>query len=378
METKVRFFQKPSQSFFIFGARGTGKSTWLDRQFPDALKIDLLSPEHLRQYSAWPERITELIDAHPQKTTIIIDEIQKAPALLDVIHQLIESRKGLTFICTGSSARKLKRSGSNLLAGRMLLKTLHPFMAAELGADFDLEKALTFGMLPLVLNAADPRETINTYAALYLKEEVQQEGLTRNLGQFARFLEAASFSHGSQINISQIARDCGAGRKTVEGYTQVLEDMLLAFRIPVFSRHAKRHLSQHPKFYYFDTGVFQSLRPKGPLDSHESMGGAALEGLVAQHLRALCAYQRDDAKLFYWRTKSGVEVDFILYGPETFQAIEVKNSRHVHTRDLRGLLSFKEDYPQAEGLFLYRGKERLKIKNILCSPVEEFLLQLRP
>lgn len=378
MDTKIRFFPKTPQSHFLLGPRGTGKSTWLNQHFPDALKIDLLSPNELRHYSAYPERLKELIAAHPQKSTIIIDEIQKAPALLDVIHQMIELKSNLTFICTGSSARKLKRQSSNLLAGRLLMKSTHPFMAHELGDDFILQKALTIGMLPLVWDAKDPGETLKSYAALYLKEEIQQEGLTRNIGTFARFLEVIRFSHGSQINISEIARDTSVGRKTIEGYIHILEDMLLAFRLPIFRKHAKRHLSQHPKFYYFDTGVYQSLRPKGPLDSPEFIGGAAAEGLVAQHLRAYVAYSEQDTQIFFWRTKSGLEVDFILYGPQKFCAIEVKNSSNVHSKNVKSLLSFQKDYPQAQLLLLYAGKKRIKIKGVLCLPIDEFLCSLVP
>lgn len=373
MDHKVRFFQKPPQSFFLFGARGTGKSTWLRQQFPQALTLDLLSPEHFRQYSAYPERLRDLITAHPNQTTIIIDEIQKIPALLDVIHQLIETRPQLTFICTGSNARKLKHAGSNLLAGRMLLTTLHPFMAGELGNDFDLNTSLSIGMIPLIWGSSTPEQTLQSYVSLYLKEEIQQEGLTRNIGQFARFLETISLSHGQQLNVSQIARDCSIGRKTVEGYLEILEDMLLAFRLEIFQKHAKRHLSQHSKFYFFDTGVFQTIRPKGPLDSTEFIAGAAMEGLVAQHLRAHIAYRDHTTRLFFWRTKSGVEVDFILYGEKTFQAIEVKCSNKVHAKDVKGLLAFKDDYPDAELTLIYAGKERLKIKNVLCIPANEYL-----
>ena len=377
MESVGRFFRAPRQSFFLFGPRGTGKSTWLKQYYPESVIIDLLAPELFRLYSARPERLREVTSGSKEKT-IIIDEVQKVPELLDVVHELIEKGNGLQFILTGSSARKLKRTGIDLLAGRAIIKTMHPFMAAELGETFSLSNSLQIGLVPLITNALSPQETLDSYVALYLKEEVQMEGVVRNIGAFSRFLEAASFSHGSTINVSEIARECQVKRKTVDSYLAVLEDLLLSFRVPVFSRRAKRHLISHPKFYYFDSGVFRSLRPAGPLDSSHEIDGAALEGLVAQHLRAWIAYGNKPCSLYYWRTKSGVEVDFILYGQDTFWAIEVKNSAKVNHKMLKGLAAFQEDYPEAQTLFLYRGNERLLINNTICLPCEEFLRNLVP
>ncbi|MEA1922925.1 MAG: ATP-binding protein [Pseudomonadota bacterium] len=377
MESVSRFFRAPRQSFFLFGPRGTGKSTWLKQYYPESVVIDLLAPELFRLYSARPERLREVVSGSNEKT-IIIDEVQKVPELLDVVHELIEEGNGFQFILTGSSARKLKRTGIDLLAGRAIVKTMHPFMAAELGDTFSLVKSLQIGLVPLITNALSPQETLDSYVALYLKEEVQMEGVVRNIGAFSRFLEAASFSHGSTINVSEIARECQVKRKTVDNYLAVLEDLLLSFRVPVFSRRAKRHLISHPKFYCFDSGVFRSLRPAGPLDSSHEIDGAGFEGLVAQHLRAWIAYSNKPCNLYYWRTKSGVEVDFILYGQETFWAIEVKNSAKVSHAMLKGLTAFQEDYPEAQTLFLYRGNERLLINNTICLPCEQFLRNLVP
>lgn len=378
METKIRFFQDPKQSFFLFGPRGTGKSTWVKQHLGNALIIDLLAPEVYRPYSAKPERLREVAEAQKPGDCIVIDEIQKLPQLLDVVHQLMELRAGWRFVLTGSSARKLKRSGVDLLAGRAVVKTMHPFMAAELGDAFSLEEALTLGMVPLVVDAVSPKEAIGAYVALYLREEVQMEGLVRNMGNFSRFLESISFAHGAVLSISDVARDCQVNRKTVEGYVSILEDLLLAFRVPIFTKRAKRHVSSHPKFYYFDAGVFRSVRPAGPLDAPQEIDGAALEGLVAQHLRAWNAYRGDTCKLYFWRTKSGNEVDFVVYGEDTFCAIEVKNTAKIHAKMLNGLCAFKEDYPKAQTCLLYRGKERIKIRNILCLPCEEFLMNLVP
>ena len=380
MELVRRFFDPPSGSFFLFGPRGTGKSTWLRQTYPDAIYVDLLDQEAFRTYLVRPERLGEVIAGQPGAGTVIVDEIQKAPALLDEVHRLMEAEggRGVRFILTGSSARKLRRGGTDLLAGRAVHKTMHPFMAAELGERFNFARSLELGMLPLVLAAADPPETLRSYASLYLREEVQAEGLVRQVGNFARFLEAMSFSHASVLNASQVARECQVNRKTVEGFIEVLEDLLLGFRLPVFSRRAQRQLVQHPKFYYADVGIFRSVRPRGPLDRPEEVGGACMEGLVAQHLRAWIAYGKGERSLHYWRTKAGLEVDFVVYGEDTFLAIEVKRSRSVSRRDVRPLIAFREDYPQATGCLLYGGRERLRINGVLCLPCEEFLRELRP
>ncbi len=380
MDIVDRFLIAPRDSFFLFGPRGTGKSTWLKGSFPEALFVDLLDPETYRDYVGRPERLRALADGTPGASRVVIDEIQKVPALLDVVHQLIEerSRRPLQFILTGSSSRKLRRSGVDLLAGRVLLKTLHPFLAAELGSRFNLERSLHSGLLPLVLAAKEPEETLKSYVSLYLREEVQAEGLVRNIGSFSRFLEAMTFSHASLLNVSEVARECQAGRKAVEGFVEMLEDLLLGFRLQVFTRKAKRHLVQHPKFYFMDAGIYRSLRPKGPLDAPPEISGAALEGLVAQQLRAWIAYGRTDRQLSFWRTESGVEVDFIVYGPDAFLAVEVKSSRRVASKDVRPLKAFLEDYPQAQACLLYGGRERLRLDGIRCIPCGEFLSRLKP
>lgn len=380
MEFVTRLFSKPRGSFFLFGPRGTGKSTWLRRNIPEALSIDLLEPESYRTFLARPERLEQLVEGDPRVEIVVIDEVQKVPSLLDLVHRLIEANghRRLQFVLTGSSARKLKRTGVDLLAGRLLLKTLHPFMAAELGEKFNLPRSLQLGMMPLVLGSADPEETLKSYISLYLREEVQMEGLVRNIGAFSRFLEALSFSHGSLLNTAQVARECQAGQKTVEGYLQVLEDLLLGFRLNVFTRRARRQLIAHPKFYYFDAGVFRTLRPKGPLDRPEEIGGACLEGLAAQHLRAWIAYGGGDCGMSFWRTRAGTEVDFVLYGKDCFAALEVKSAKTVYNRDVQPLVAFLEDYPGADACLLYMGKERIKINGVRCLPLEQFLRELIP
>lgn len=373
-----RFFTPPQKSFFLFGPRGTGKSTFIQHHYPDALFIDLLFPDVLRNYLARPEFLENVLEAKTGVKTVVIDEVQKAPALLSVIHALIERKKGIQFILTGSSARKLKRTGSDLMAGRALRMNLHSFMAGEVAPYFKLENALQLGMLPLLAGDPQAQATLNSYVDLYLREEIFAEGLVRNLESFARFLEIASFSHGSVVNLSNISRECQVKRKTVENYMEILEELLLAYRLPIFDNRAQRDMSTHPKFYLFDAGVFTTLRPKGPLDRPEEIEGAALEGLVGQHLMAWKDYTEEKYSLSFWRTRSGSEVDFVLYGEKGLWGIEVKNTARVNSADLRGLKAFKKEYPIAKTMLLHRGKEEWMEDGILCRPCENFLLSLKP
>jgi len=290
----------------------------------------------------------------------------------------MEEKKYHQFILTGSSSRKLKRTGADLLGGRALNCTLHPFMAAELEKHFDFSSVLKYGMLPLIFQNPNPASGLQAYIDLCLHEEIQMEGWVRNLDNFSRFLEAISFSHGSLLNITNISRECEVKRKTVENYIEILEDLLLAFQIDVFTKRAKRELSNHPKFYLFDAGVFSALRPKGILDTPEEIDGIALEGLVAQHLRAWTEYSAQKCGLYFWRTRSGLEVDFILYGENIFYAIEVKHAKKIYSKDIKSLKAFLQDYPMAKAILLYCDNERIEQDGILCMPCKEFLLQLKP
>lgn len=373
-----RYFNAPDQGYFLFGPRGSGKSTFLKAVYPDAVYIDLLIPDVQRKYQARPETIIELVHANKSATTYIFDEIQKVPELLSAIHSLIEENRELQFILTGSSARKLKRSSTNLLAGRVLLRNMHPFMLSEMGSQADFNNALEFGLLPLISLASDPSDTLNAYISLYIREEVQYEGFIRSIGNFSRFLEVISFSHASLLNISNVARECQVERKVVENYITILEDILLAKRLNVFSKRAQRALISHPKFYLFDTGVFKTLRPKGPLDSPHEIDGAALEGLVFQHLTAWNEYAGNPFALYFWHSRGGVEVDFILYGEQGIFAFEVKNSNKIRSNDLRSLREFRNDYPTSHLILLYRGSDRLQKGDVLCLPCEEFLTTLKP
>jgi predicted AAA+ superfamily ATPase len=279
---------------------------------------------------------------------------------------------------TGSSSRKLRRSVSDLLGGRALLRQMGPFMASELKGNFSVAKAVKTGLIPLIWESTDPQQRLLDYLQLYLKEEVQAEGLVRQIGDFARFLEIASFSHASVWTTMDISRESSVKRSTVDNYLQILEDLLLAFTIPVFTRRAKRRLISHPKFYFFDAGVYRILRPQGILDNSQEIEGLGLEGLVAQHLRSWTLAQNQPHTLSFWRTETKVEVDFIIYGPKGFWAIEVKRSPNLGPDDARGLMTFKEEYPEATCLFVVLGKRRESYRGFPVVPVEEFLLGIHP
>lgn len=373
-----RVFKEPHTSYFLFGPRGTGKSTMTEKNHPDALLIDLRKADMRYRLTANPDVLIELVSAQPDEKTIIIDEIQKIPELLSIVHLLIEKKRGWKFILTGSSARKLKRQGVDLLGGRALRKVLHPFMACELKEQFNFDDALMYGLLPLRFSYTDYRAALHAYIDLYIDEEVKMEGLIRHFEPFSRFLQVMSLTHGSILNVTNITRECQVKRTTVTNWIAILEDLLVCFQINIFSQRAKRELSSHPKFYFFDTGVYRALRPQSIKDSESEVNGAGLEGLVAQHLVAWKDYTTKKHEIFFWRTRSGVEVDFVILGPLGFWAIEVKNAEKIRNEDLGSLSAFHEDNPDAKTILLYRGKERLFKNNILCVPCEDFLKALCP
>lgn len=373
-----RLIKPPKESFFLFGPRGVGKSTWLAHVYPNSLRLDLLDQEMERRFLAKPERLIDYVSTLNTGDICIIDEVQRVPNLIPVIHMLIEQKRGVQFILTASSSRKLKRTLGNLLGGRALLRYMHPFMAFELKEAFSLPAALKYGLIPMVWESLDRKEKIKVSVSTYLKEEVQAEGLVRQIEGFARFMEIATFSHGSLWVSTEIARESQIKRQTVDNYVQILEDLLLAFKIPVFTRRAKRDLISHSKFYFFDVGVFRELRPTGPMDKEAELEGPALEGLVAQHLQAWVLAQSDTYKLYFWRTRTQIEVDFVIYGLKGFWAIEVKRGREVFKEDIKSLLIFKEEYPESVPILLYGGQIEQNIEGVHCIPIEKFLLALNP
>lgn len=363
-----------SKSFFLFGPRGTGKTTWVKLSFPGAIYLDLLEAGIFNDLLANPQRLENFIPKD-FNDWVIIDEVQKVPELLNEVHRLIEKYK-YKFVLTGSSARKIRKSGQNLLAGRLLTYSLHPLTAAELGEDFKLQHSLRFGQLPCVYIEEDPKAYLESYVRTYLEEEVRQEGLARNLGAFSRFLEAASFSQGAILNISSVARECSIERKVVENYFSILEDLLIAYRLPVFTKKAKRRLAAHPKFYFFDVGVYHTFRPMGPLDMPEEAEGACFETLLFQELNAINSSLSLGHKIYYWRTSNDAEVDFVLYGEKGIRAFEVKRTARVTSQMLRGLKAFLKDYPMAHAYFVYGGERRMREGAIEIIPIKNILPEL--
>lgn len=378
MQYVPRKVTPPRGSYFLLGPRGTGKSTWLAHHYPQAVRIDLLLGEEERRFSSYPERIRDVANSLEVHSTLILDEIQRVPRLLPEIHALIEQKKEVQFIMTGSSTRKLRRSVSDLLGGRALMRQMGPFLASELGDRFSLEKALNTGLIPLIWSSSDPAERLRDYLILYLKEEIQAEGLVRQIGDFSRFLEIASFSHAALWTTTDISRASGVKRTTVDNYLQILEDLFLAFSLPIFSRRTKRRLVSHQKFYFFDSGLYRILRPRGILDNSQEIEGLALKGLVAQHLRAWTSAQLEPHSLSFWRTQTRLEVDFVIYGPRGFWGIEVKRSSYLGPNDIRALDRFKDEYPEAQCFFVTLGKRRENYRGYPVVPIEEFLINISP
>ncbi len=362
------------KSFFLFGPRGTGKTTWVKSCFLNSLYVDLLEAETYNDLLAQPQRLENLIPKD-FRNWIIIDEIQRVPELLNEVHRLIEKYR-YKFILTGSSARKLRKRGHNLLGGRALTYSMYPLTATELGKDFELDRALKYGFLPSVCTESDPKAYLESYVKTYLDEEVRQEGLTRNLGAFSRFLEAASFSQGSVLSVSTVARESAIERKVVENYFSILEDLLIAYRLPVFTKKARRRMAAHPKFYFFDVGVYRTLRPMGPLDKPEEIEGAALETLFFQEIKAVNDSLGLGYSIYYWRTSNNMEVDFVLYGERGIKAFEVKRAGKISGSMVSGLRSFLRDYPMAKAYLVYGGERYMREGDIEIMPLNSVLKKL--
>jgi predicted AAA+ superfamily ATPase len=373
-----RILHKPAEhakSFLLLGPRGTGKTYWVKTQLANnSVYIDLLDTEVYVALLANPHRIVDFIPKNHQGW-IIIDGVQRIPELLNEVHRLIENEHYL-FALTGSSARNLRKKGVNLLAGRALIYHMYPLVAQELGEQFDLQHALYFGLLPAILTEPDPKAYLQAYVHTYLREEVLQEGLTRNLAAFMRFLEIASLSQGQVLNMSSIARETALSQKIVSSYFEILEDLLLSYRLPIFTKRAKRQTIQHPKFYFFDVGVYQILRPRGFIDSQAEIDGAALETIFFQSLQAINDYYELEYQFYYWRTLAGLEVDFVLYGAKGFYAFEIKRSRTVSKNALKALKAFKEDFPEVIPYLIYGGERRYYFDEIEVLPMTEALKQL--
>ncbi|MBI4668383.1 MAG: ATP-binding protein [Elusimicrobia bacterium] len=330
-----------TESCFLWGPRQTGKTTLLDQLFPDAPRYDLLLSREFERLNSHPEFLRdELLTTPPANRPVIIDEVQKVPALLDEIQWLMVNRK-TRFILCGSSARKLKRDGGNLLGGRALRHELFPLVFKEI-PDFDLIRALNHGLLPRHYTSQHPKPLIHAYVGDYLKEEIAAEAITRNVPAFGRFLEAAAFSNGEIVNYKNAAGDCGVSAPTVKEYFQILEDTLFGRFLPSFRKRPKRRVIQAPKFYFFDVGVANFLLKRGEIARRSEAFGKAFEHFIFQEISAHSHYGGLNYPIFYWRTASQFEVDFILGEGEV--AVEVKSAEAVHGKHLAGIRAFRDEY----------------------------------
>lgn len=359
-------------SIFLFGARQTGKSTILRQQFPESIYIDLLDSQVKSRYERRPVLLYETLKDKAAGTIIIIDEIPEAPQLLNEVHRLI-SEKGLLFILCGSSARKLKRKGYNTLGGRAFPTFLFPFVSTEL-ADFDIDRAVNHGMLPPHYLAQNPWRKLSAYIDVYLKEEIKEEALVRNLGAFQRFLEVAALTDGEMVNYNNIAQDCGVSAATVASYFDILEDTLVGYRLPAFTRVMKRRLVQAPRFYYFDVGIANHLLHRKDLVRGTTAYGHAFEHLVIQELYAFLHYRHSDEKLSFWRTYTGVEVDAVIGDARV--AIEIKSVEEVLPRHVKGLLSFGDDYPESRRIIVSLDPFNRSVNGVEAIYVYDFFRML--
>ena len=372
IERKLKIDKGLEDSIFLFGARQRGKSTFLREKFPNSIYIDLLDTSVASRFKRMPSLLYDTLIDKPQGTLVIIDEIPEVPEMLNEVHRLMSEREHVFILC-GSSARKLKRKGYNTLGGRAYPVYLCPFVSAEL-PDFNLDHAINYGMLPPHYLAKNPTKRLSAYIDVYLKEEIKQEALVRNLSAFQRFLEVAALTDGEMVNNNNIAQDCGVSANTVANYFDILEDTLVGFRLPAFTKVMKRRLIQAPRFYYFDVGIVNHLLHRGNLVRGTSEYGHAFEHLVIQELKAWLTYNDSDERLTFWRTHTGLEVDAVV--GEARLAIEIKSVEEVLPRHLKGLKSFAEDYPSAHLLIVSLDPFNRRIGDVECVYVLDFFKQL--
>jgi len=367
-----QFNNELDDSIFLFGARQTGKSTALRQQFPNDIYIDLLDTDIRNRLAKRPGLLYEMLKDKPEGTLAIIDEIPEVPELLNEVHRLI-SEKNLRFILCGSSARKLKRKGTNTLGGRAFPVYFFPFVSAEL-PDLDIDRAVNYGMIPSHYLAKNPTRRLAAYIDVYLKEEIKEESLVRNLTAFQRFLEVAAICDGEVINNNNIAQECGVSATTVSSYFDILEDTLIGYRIPAYTRVIQRRLIQAPRFYYFDVGVVNYMLHREGLLRGTPQYGHAFEHLVVQELIAYMSYTHQKEKLSYWRTYTGIEVDIVIGDARI--AIEIKSVEEVQNKHLKGLKAFGEEHPDSRRIIVSLDIIPRRIGDIECIPIKEFFTRL--
>ena len=368
----LRFDVIEEDSVFLFGARQTGKSTLLQQRFPNAMYIDLLKSEIYERYRRAPQLLRTDVGLLPKDRVIIIDEVQKIPALLDEVHWLIvnEERR---FVLSGSSARKLKRGGANMLGGRAVSMRLFPLVSAEI-PDFDLVKACNHGLLPRHYEIKEPNRRLKSYVGDYLREEISAEALVRNLAVFSRFLEIAAFCDGEMLNYNNIASDCGVSAPTIKEYFSILEETYIGYTIPPFTKTKKRTALQTRKFYLFDVGIANYLQKRTYMLPGSDDFGKAFEHLIFQEVIAYLSYSEKDKELCYWHTTRGYEVDMILGEGEV--AIEIKSTKEIVSRHTKGLKAFKEDFPEARLIVVSLEEQPRLVNEVEVYPAMHFLKML--
>ncbi len=359
------------KSFFLFGPRATGKTTLVRQQLAEkAFIIDLLDSRYFLRLSSAPHELESLIAATPADI-IVIDEIQRIPELLNEIHRLIETRH-LTFLLTGSSARKLRRGRANLLAGRVWNAGMFPLIYHEI-PDFDLIRYLRYGGMPAVYLSEYPEEELDAYVNTYLKEEILAEGLIRRLPPFSRFLKTIALANSEMINFTKLSNDCQVPPSTVTEYVGLLEDTLVGFLLPAWTESKKRKAIKTGKFYFFDPGITHMLAGTEALDRNSNLYGKSFEQFICMELRAYLSYRRKKLPLTYWRSKSGHEVDFLI-GTRT--AIEVKASRKIGRNDFKGLNYLKEEGVFHNLILVSQDPVSTLTDSILTVPWQKFLSDL--
>lgn len=374
----TRQLTAPRSAFFLFGPRGTGKSTWVRTTFADPLTIDLLPASASWRYQRDPALFRAEVLAQPRARWIAVDEVQRVPALLDDVHWLMEERGHKRFVLTGSSARKLKRGAANLLAGRAVVKQMFPLTTHELADSVAVRQLLRYGSLPLSITAPDDdarEEFLRAYVDTYLSEEIKAEGLVRNLGSFSRFLDVAALAAGQRTNISNLARDAGISRDTVRGYFEVLVDTLIGSWLPAYRPRAKVKEVAGPKFYWFDAGVLHAAAGGFEQPRPADWDGVLLEHMVLHELRSSMHYQHTKGSLGYWATPSGSEVDFVWWYGTRIVGIEVKHGRDYRRDYRKGLESLVGETPAATYV-VYLGDRVLNVEGTHVLPLEVFLQRL--
>lgn len=370
----TRLIKPPKESILLLGPRGTGKSTWIRKQCPKSVYYDLLAAKESLKFSKNPSLLYNELSGLKSGEFVVIDEIQKVPALLDEVQRLMEEKR-LKFILSGSSARKLKRSGVNLLAGRARLAHMFPLVSAEVNFQFKLLDVLRYGMLPMSFDSNEPAPYLKTYAEVYLQEEIRGEALTRNIGNFGRFLEIAARQNAQITNASNISRDSQVSRQTVQGYFDILVDTLLGFWLwPWKLKRATKQVA-HPKFYFFDSGVVRALSGRLPYPPTNEESGSLFETFIIGEIKAYLSYSKKDYEVFFWCSHDKVEVDVLCETAKGYVAIELKSGERWDTRFNRGLMRIMEELglSKTRSIGVYTGERAMHFGKIEVMPAMKFL-----